>query len=75
MARGSGPLDVILTGISLGWTLARVIVFTVFALSLFVLAFLGYFIVPFVFLGVALVLFTLGLRIHPASGKYERRQR
>jgi len=68
-------LDTILMGISLGWTLVRVVMFTVFALSLFVLAFLGYFIVPFVFLGVALILFTLGLRIHPTSGKYERPRR
>lgn len=54
---GLGPIQVLIRGIVTVWVLARVLFFTIFALSLFILGFLGYFTVPFIFIGIALALF------------------
>lgn len=67
--RPRGPGGVIaglLRGLALLWVLGRVAIFVTLALSLFLVAFLGYFTLPFLFLGVALVVLAAGRGHHLA---------
>lgn len=57
-APGSLP-RMVLHGASLGWLLIRVAAFTVWALLLFMVVFLGYFTLPFLFVGGSLLLLAI----------------
>lgn len=56
---GFSPVRLILRSVLTVWILARVFFFTLFGLSLFILGFLGYFTLPFLFIGIALLLFVI----------------
>ena len=55
----------VLHGARLGWVLSRALTFTLLAVGLFLLAFLGYFTLPFVILGAGLLLLALGSWLPP----------
>jgi hypothetical protein len=56
----TGVVAGLLRLLALLWVLARVAVFVALGLSLFIVAFLGYFTLPFLFLGVALLVLAIG---------------
>ncbi len=75
MAEPRGALGILITVIGTGAVLARVAVIVAVAMTLFLVAFLGYFVIPFIFVLLALGILGLSGTLREYAGLQTRRRK